>query len=124
MKQISKIRSKKPRESGKGTANPLVSLAKADFEEITRKMKLTIDPWISTNNCALWQLQLFNRLLDLLVLEGVLLDLQDLVVVAIAVHIGAEADIALNAPRAEVHNSLVESVLSRIFKGVSTNQGT
>jgi hypothetical protein len=72
---------------------------------------LTINPRISADDGAFGKLQFLQGLFDTLVLKGVLLDLQDFIVVTVAVHVGAEADIAVDLAGCEIDNSLMEAFL-------------
>lgn len=75
-------------------------------------MLLTVNPWVGADNCLLWQLELRNCGLDLLIRERLLLDLQDFVIVSIAMDVGAESNVGFDFAGGEVDNSFVEAILS------------
>lgn len=77
----------------------------------------TVDPRIRAHGGARGELQFGNGRLDALVLERVLLDHQDLVVIPVAVHVGAQPDIALDLARREVDHGFMETILSSTVSG-------
>ena len=72
---------------------------------------LTIDPGVTANNSILWKTELCNVGLDLLVLKCLLLDLQNLIVVGVAVDVLAQYDVVLDLAGREIDNGLMEALL-------------
>jgi hypothetical protein len=62
--------------------------------------KLTINPWVADDHCSLWELKLRNLSLYSLVLQGNLLNGDDLISVCVAVDTWSETNIAFNFAQA------------------------
>lgn len=78
----------------------------------TKRVLLTVNPWVGADNRLFWQLELCDGGLDLLIRERLLLDLQDFVIVSIAMNIGAKSSVGFDFAGGEVDHSFVEAILS------------
>lgn len=74
-------------------------------------MQVTIDPRVTDDNGALWQLQFRKLSLDALILQGDSFNIDQLIPIRIAVNIRAESKIALDFTYTQVDYGLVELTL-------------